>query len=116
MSKVTVRVHGKADFARNQQAYLAKTIAQANRGLDSITEIAKGEMEANCPVDTGLLRDSHAIMSDIEGKYRYIRYLYNDMYYARFVHEGTMYMEARPWMLNGFYATRSRMLPEMLRA
>ncbi len=125
--RITIKVRGVNDFLDNHQAFLQKTTAQANRGLDSIADIAKDEMVASCPVGTpestgipgyvgGTLRDSHEIMPDQEGQYRLIRYLYNDVYYAQWVHDGTYKMAARPWMLNGFYATRGRMLPEMVKA
>jgi HK97 gp10 family phage protein len=116
MSRITIRVRGQADFAKNQAAYLQKVVAGANAGLDDIAKIAKSAMEDECPVDTGLLKSNHDIMPDQKGKYRFIRYLYNDTWYGHFVHEGTRYQEANPWMLRGFYATRSRMLPEMMRA
>lgn len=115
MSRVTVRVHGVQDFIANQQAFLIRATTNANRGLDAITHLAKEEAEANCPVDTGYMRDHHGILDDKDGPYRFIRYLYNETPYASFVHEGTYKMAARPWFLNAVNATSSQFLPEMMR-
>lgn len=115
MSRVAIRVRGVSDFVANQQAYLIRQTAYANRGLDAITHLAKEEAEANCPVDTGYMRDHHGVLDDKDGLYRYIRYLYNDTPYSIFVHEGTYKMAARPWFLNAVNATSSQFLAEMMR-
>jgi HK97 gp10 family phage protein len=49
--------------------------------------------KANCPVDTGRLRNS--IKADVDGLEANIG---TDVYYASFVHDGTYKMEARPFL------------------
>lgn len=115
MSRVMIRTRGVQDFIANSQAFLIRQTTYANRGLDAIASLAKDEAESNCPVDTGYMRDHHGIMPDMDGPYRYVRYLFNETPYAQFVHEGTYKMAARPWFLNAVNATQSQMLPEMMR-
>jgi len=126
MSRITIRIRGASDFKAANQAFMQQLIAQANAGLDSIADITKDEAQRLCPVGTpestgikgyvgGTLRDAHEIMPDVEDTYRFIRYLYNDTYYARWVHDGTYKMPARPWLMNAVWRTRSQFLPEMMR-
>ncbi len=51
------------------------------------------QAKANCPVDTGRLRNS--IKADVDGLEANIG---TDVYYAPFVHDGTYKMEARPFL------------------
>ena len=59
---------------------------------DSAYQIEK-QGKANCPVDTGRLRNS--IKADVDGLEANIG---TDVYYAPFVHDGTYKMEARPFL------------------
>lgn len=115
MSRVVIRTRGVQDFIASSQAFLIRQTTYANRGLDAIAHLAKDEAEANCPVDTGYMRDHHGILDDMDGPYRYVRYLYNETPYAIFVHEGTYKMAPRPWFLNAVNATSSQFVTEMMR-
>ena len=51
--------------------------------------------QAECPVDTGALRDSHRV---VEGPQPHGFSVVAGMNYSYFVHDGTRYQKANPWM------------------
>jgi HK97 gp10 family phage protein len=59
---------------------------------------ARARARAHCPVDSGGLRDSIDSVPDVRTMRIYIG---SDLYYASYVHDGTVYVNARPFMKNG---------------
>lgn len=60
---------------------------------------------AECPVDTGALRDSHGIK---EGRTRWGFTVYASMPYGTYVHEGTSFQEPNPWMTRAVAQIRAQ--------
>lgn len=60
---------------------------------------------AECPVDTGFLRDSHGIK---EGSTRWGFTVYASAYYATFVHDGWWAYSGNPWMTRAVAQMRAK--------
>jgi hypothetical protein len=58
-----------------------------------------------CPVDTGYLRSRNAMR---DGSEEGTIEIYDDAEYALYVHEGTIYMAARPWLRDAFEQEMAR--------
>lgn len=115
MSRVQVCV--KVNMSLSPQQWVQQCLAKANENLDESAELVKDKAMQLCPVGTpetarkkgyegGTLRDSHEIMEDSYGPYQPVRYVYNDVHYARWVHDGTYKMPDRPWFRTAVWSTQ----------
>jgi len=75
-----------SDYPKIAKGYFAEAIRLATLKVE-------GKTKKRTPVDTGMLRDTMAhVYSDVEGK------VFPLQNYAVYVHEGTRYMRARPYL------------------
>lgn len=79
---------------KETRRFLTRGIAEYKRGIIRNPWMVGGS-RGGAPVDTGNLRDTHfTVINKLEAS------IGPDpaVKYARFVHEGTRYQEARPWL------------------
>ena len=76
--------------------FLVRAIAIYKSGIMN-SPWRKGSSGGGAPVDTGYLRDSHQAGTKIMAWKAYIGPA-SSVKYARYVHEGTKRMKARPWL------------------
>ena len=81
---------------------MQEKIANPTDLLQAAVLIVERESKARTPVDTGLLRRSITtrMLSRTSGQ------VGTNIEYARFVHDGTRYMAARPFLTQGLDASR----------
>lgn len=66
---------------------------ELNKAIKKTVFVIQRRSMMNTPVDTGRLRASHStLFNSLRGT------LYTDTTYDRYVHDGTKYMKARPYM------------------
>ena len=73
--------------------------------LQDIGLLVEGEAKRNAPVRTGTLRRS--ITNRVEGNAAYVG---SAVEYARYVHEGTKYMAAQPFIQDAIDNSRSQIV------
>jgi hypothetical protein len=72
--------------------------ANAEIALDMVAAATQSDAQAACPVQTGALR---ADIKIYEAKL--LRQIGNNLYYAPFVHNGTIKMRPRPYLTGAFF-------------
>lgn len=92
---ITVRISG-SDIGLLAEKLTDNVINLCEYELDRVADKVKSDAKDNCPVDTGDLRN------DIEVYvYKLKREIGNkNIPYAVYVHQGTVKMKARPYLLN----------------
>lgn len=102
MSELKIRIKG----LKKLQAGLRKSPARINKALQTIIKksalLIERESKKKTPVDTGRLRAS--IFTSIFSRRAIVQPKTN---YAIYVHEGTRYMRARPFMEHGLKNARA---------
>jgi HK97 gp10 family phage protein len=103
-----MRVQLKVKVADNMGA-LVRGVPQladrtARRGAETLLAAARQE----APVDTGKLRDSHTVEGG-GGEYAVVA----DTPYAVYVHWGTRYQAANPWLARAAEHANSRIMTEI---
>lgn len=84
----------KSEVNLNLQKVIDELLPDAlNTGLDVVGQIVVGESKLRTPVDSGNLRKS--ITHKVEGTAVYVG---TNVEYAPFVHEGTRYQDAQPFL------------------
>lgn len=81
------------------------------RALEAATAVVGRDAQRRVPVRTGTLKRSMRILWD--GSTRLIVY---GAYYARFVHDGTRYIRANPWLRRALDASGRRAVSAGARA
>lgn len=76
--------------------------AGVRRQMDTIGRAVFADMQADCPVDTGRLRESGYCELDARSR---VRIGYRAAY-AGFVVYGTRYMSGNPWFSNALFKPR----------
>lgn len=71
------------------------------------TFLVEGESKRKTPVDTGFLRNSH-VTRFMGGGLNYAGIVEPTAFYAGFVHEGTRYQKAQPFLREGLEASEMR--------
>lgn len=100
--KLDVKVNSNMGKLITDIPQLADRTARA--GAMQLLEEAKRE----CPVDTGKLRDSHAVEGG-EGEYSVVA----DTSYAVYVHWGTRHRRADPWLARAAEHANPRIVTEI---
>jgi HK97 gp10 family phage protein len=99
-------------FTSNVDDFFRKHKDNIERALDKIAEEGLSDIKDETPVITGYLRDSN----DYSRPLKAIGF-FNTADYAPYVHMGTMYQHANPFMMRGLKNNRRkylRMLKEEL--
>lgn len=77
--------------------------AELNNAIHQSIFVIERESKKNTPVDTGRLRAStQTLFSPLRGE------VGTNVFYDIFVHEGTRYMKARPYLLNAIKSTEQQ--------
>lgn len=90
-------------FAGEERHLLKSTSGPVGRYIATVCVKVESAAKARCPVDTGRLRSSITwrIETDAKGL---VGIVGTSVEYAVFVHEGTRYMEGRPFLVDGLEA------------
>jgi len=110
LSRVTVKVRGLADCQGKIQQALKNIEQGTEAALDVVAGATLDDDIANCPVDTGNLRDNQAIFAA-----RLTRQIGSNVDYHKYVNNGTYKMAARPFTTNAFEANQGKLVPECLK-
>ena len=74
-------------------------------GLEAVGQLVENESKAICPVDDGTLRAS--ITHQVEENTVYIG---SNVEYASYVHEGTRFLEGRPFISDAVFQNMDRLV------
>lgn len=95
---------GKFVWNKAEEKRLLKdTDGPLGRHLSQLAARVESAAKAVCPVDTGRLRSSITWRLETESG-SLVAYVGTNVEYAIFVHEGTRYMEGRPFLVDGLEA------------
>ena len=84
-----------ADFQSNLNAILGRINEAKQETLVKIGEFVEGQSKLDCPVDTGNLRNS--LTNKVHNESDYVE-IGSNVEYAKYVHNGTRRMRARPFI------------------
>lgn len=65
-----------------------------------------GILQNETPVDTGLMKSSEHKRNYTKQDGKYFYRVYSPVFYTIFVHEGTIYQDANPYLERAFYQTK----------
>lgn len=110
---IKTSVEGLEDFKQDIRYFERKRKKYSRRLMSDIEKILKrdierapwniGDFSGGVPVDDGTLKRSHNYTSNSDR----LRIEVNSDY-GHYVHEGTRYMEARPWLDNSLKKSKQR--------
>lgn len=96
-----VKIKGLDRFRKALSKYPSIAGRYFATAIDKSTSKLEGNVKEEVPVDTGLLRaTTFSAHSPVEGK------VFPTQNYAIYVHEGTRYQKAQPYLVRGFDNTQ----------
>lgn len=97
--KIDIELPGWAKLANRFQTAPQKVRAATESGLDEMAIYVQGRSRMDSPVLTGRLRSS--IFYEVDHS-KFLAKVSTNVYYAFFVHEGTRYIRANPFMTRAY--------------
>lgn len=89
-------------FPAEEQRLLRSTSGPVGKYLATVAAKVETAAKARCPVDTGRLRSSITWRIEVDGN-GLVAIVGTNVSYAVFVHEGTRYMNGRPFLVEGLH-------------
>lgn len=93
--QIGLKVEGLKEVLSNFAKAPAMVKRELNNALDSMAIYLQGQSKIESPIKTGRLRSSIYYQTDHNSFYAMVA---TNVYYAIFVHEGTRYIKANPFM------------------
>ena len=111
--KFDIQIKGLEELRRRWATAPAKIKKMTMDALTRSGYLVEGASKRVTPVDTGRLRSSISLSSSLALRTEPHVVISPHTDYANFVHFGTRYMKARPFMTQGYEAVKSRIKSEM---
>jgi HK97 gp10 family phage protein len=123
---ISVSISGLSEIDAQIDKNYEKQLRRANRAVHSAALTCQKVAKQNCPVGTpestgikgyhgGRLRQSiHVTRTAFDAGRIYVEYTVGtNVFYAIFVHEGTVKMQGRPFLRKGFEAGAKQLLADL---
>jgi len=108
-----IKIDGLEKLRRKWNSAPAKIKKMTQDALVRAGYLVEGESKRITPVDTGRLRASISLSSSLALRAEPHVVISPHTNYAFYVHEGTRYMKARPFMTKGYHAAKNKIKSEM---
>lgn len=106
--EISIKIEGLAELAARWSRLPKKIQTMVNDALTSSGYLVEAESKKRTPVDTGRLRSSISIASSLRLRAQPHVIISPHTNYAIYVHEGTRHMRSRPFMTQGYDASKQR--------